>query len=232
MTKVVSEPRLKRIGRAMLRAEGWAKEDADNAGLALDEVIHLARKSCEPRPKQPVGRSKRDLLTIINEHYEPQPYGPVKPVPIKSLNHLFLMVEAIKVLHAKPGKRGARPKTLTDIAAYDRFVAALGEPTKPFGDEKSDIPINATHLKNLRYRMACDLRIRTGGTVTIRGVKRWRKPRRFAAYSRLVAGLKPESGVDEIHRSRADRALQRSAWGAALDVRITKQTAEGEGLEC
>ena len=142
----------------MLRAEGWAKEDADNAGLALDEVIHLARKSCEPRPKQPVGRSKRDLLTIINEHYEPQPYGPVKPVPIKSLNHLFLMVEAIKVLHAKPGKRGARPKKLTDIAAYDRFVAALGEPTKPFGDEKSDIPINATHLKNLRYGVDCDRR--------------------------------------------------------------------------
>jgi hypothetical protein len=211
MTQEISEPRLKRIGRALLRGEAWASEDADRAGLALDEVIDRARAAVAPKPKQPVGRSKRDLLAIINEHYEPQPYGPAKPVPIKSLNHLFLMVEAMKVLHAKPGKRGARPKKLTDFEAYERFVVAIGEPTKPFGDEKSDIPINATHLKNLRYRMACDLRIATGGTVTIREVKRWRRPRRFAAYSRLVAGLDPECGVDEVHRSRADRALRRSA---------------------
>lgn len=149
MTQEISEPRLKRIGRALLRGEAWASEEADRAGLGLDEVIHRAREVCAPQPKKPVGRSKRDLLAIINEHYEPRPYGPVKPVPIKSLNHIFLMVEAMKALHIMPGKRGARSKKLTDVAAYERFVAAIGEPTKPFSDKKSDIPINVYHLKNL-----------------------------------------------------------------------------------
>lgn len=212
MTQEISKPRLKRIGRTLLRGEGWASEEADRTGQAIDEVIHCARALCEPKPKKPTGRPKRDLLAIINEHYAPQPYGPVKPLPIKSLNHLFLMVEAMKVLHAKPGKRGAQPKKLTDFEAYDQFVVAIGKPTKPFGDEKSDIPLNATHLKNLRYRMACDLRCLTGGTVTIRGVRRPRRARRFLAYSRLVAGLDPESGPDEIHQSRADRARRRAAW--------------------
>lgn len=152
MAQEISEPRLKRIGRALLRADGWAREEA-RSGFTVDEVIDRARAACAPKPKQPVGRSKRDLLAIINEHYAPQPYGPVKPIPIKSLNHLFLMVEATKALHLKPGKRGARSKKLTDIAAYEKFVAAIGEPTKPFSDRKSDIPINLYHLKNLYCRL-------------------------------------------------------------------------------
>lgn len=204
MTQEISEPRLKRIGRALLRGEEWASEDADRAGLGLDEVIHRAREVCAPKPKKPVGRSKRDLLAIINEHYEPRPYGPVKPVPIKSLNHIFLMVEAMKALHIMPGKRGARSKKLTDGAAYERFVAAIGEPTKPFSDKKSDIPINANHLKNLRYRMDCDRRC-----AAAERAERWE---RIDADRRLVAGQDHAHGADVIFTNGADRARQREAW--------------------
>lgn len=155
MGQEISEPRLKRIGRALLRGEAWASEEADTAGLALDEVIDRARAAVAPKPKKPVGRSKRDLLAIINEHYGTRLYGPVKPVPIKSLNHLFLMVEATKALHIMPDKGANRSTKLTDFEGYELFVAAIGEPTKPFSDKESDIPINGTHLKNLRYRMDC-----------------------------------------------------------------------------
>jgi hypothetical protein len=158
MAQEISEPRLKRIGRALLRADGWASEEADRTGRALDEVLHRARAVCEPKPKKPVGRPKRDLVATLNDHYAPQPYGPVKPVPIKSLTHVLLMVEAIKALHIRPDKRAARSKKLTDIAADHRFVAALGEPSKPFSDKKADIRINVNHLKNLRYGMDCDRR--------------------------------------------------------------------------
>lgn len=154
MAQEISEPRLKRIGRALLRADGWAREEA-RSGVTVDEVIDRARAAVAPKPKKPLGRPKRDLLAIINEHYGTRPYGPVKPVPIKSLNHLFLMVEATKALHIMPDKRANRSTKLTDFEGYELFVSAIGEPTKPFGDEKSDIPINATHLKNLRYRLAC-----------------------------------------------------------------------------
>ena len=95
----------------------------------------------------------------------------------------------------------------SDAKAHE-YVAAR----HPTGKSATGAPILPEHLADARKNNLRAERAPIGGTVTIKKTRRSRSCRRFIAYSRLVAGLDPESGTDEIYQGRADRARQREAW--------------------
>lgn len=115
--------------------------------------------------------------------------------PAKTYEQLFFRISIVSGLLG------------SDAKAYE-YVAAR----HPTGRCDNGAPILPEHLADARKNNLKAERAAIVNTVTTDKKRRSRQARRFVAYSRLVAGRDPESGPDEIHRSRADRARQRATW--------------------
>ena len=178
----IAEPSLSRI-RALRRASRPSDETVSQ--IALD--IKKAREVIEAnKPRR--GRKERNYLEDFGACFPDFP-------PAKTYEQLFFRIAIISGLLG------------SDAKAYE-YVAAR----HPTGRCDNGAPILPEHLADARKNNLKAERAAVKDEVTIRKTRWPRLPRRKLAYRRLVAGLKPESGSDEIHRSRVDRVRQRETW--------------------
>lgn len=178
----IAEPRLSRI-RALRRPGRRSTATINQIALDLKTAREVI-KAHKPRR----GRKERDYLGDFNACFPDF-------APAETYEQLFFRIAIVSGLLG------------SDARAYE-YVAAR----HPTGKSASGAPILPNHLADARKNNLKAERANLGNAVTIGKMRRARQARRFVAYSRLVAGLKPESGSDEIHRSRVDRVRQRADW--------------------
>lgn len=178
----IAEPSLSRI-RALRRASRPSDETVSQIALDLKKAREVIEAN---KPRR--GRRERDYLGDFNACFPDLP-------PAKTYERLFFRIAIVSGLLG------------SDAKAYE-YVAAR----HPTGKSAIGAPILPEHLADARKNNLKAERATIVNTVTIDKKRRSRQARRFVAYSRLVAGRDPESGPDEIHRGRADRARQRATW--------------------